>query len=136
MSGALYASREEVKRALDQAETARNNAQVDRALESATRNVEGLLHRKFVPTLGTKYFDWPSFQYSYPWRYWFDQFDLAAIPTSVMSGTKTIPLSACNFEPVNSGPPFTYMELRRDMGYAFGVSSTPQRDVAITGLWG
>jgi hypothetical protein len=137
VSSGWLATREDVKRGLDQAETARNNLQVDRALESATRNVEGLLHRKFFPVLATKYFDWPSLQYSYPWRIWFGDWalDLAAIPTSVTSGGKTIPLSACNFEPANSGPPFTYLELKRDQSYAFGGSSTPQRDTAITGLW-
>jgi hypothetical protein len=131
-----YCSREEVKRAIDMKETARNNWQVDRAIQSAARNIEGHLHRVFYPNDTTRYFDWPNFQYAYPWRLWFDQWELAAIPTSVTSGGTTIPLSACNFEPVNSGPPYTYMELRRDQSYSFGVGSTPQRDVAITGTFG
>ncbi|NUR03069.1 MAG: hypothetical protein HOY79_43140 [Streptomyces sp.] len=131
-----YCTREQVKRATDFKETARSDAQIDRAIQAAARTIEGELHRVFYPTDATRYFDWPNFQYAYPWRVWFDQWELAAIPTSVTSGGVTIPLTACYFEPVNSGPPYRYLELRRDQPYSFGVGSTPQRDIAITGTWG
>lgn len=134
--GVWYATREEIKAELDVKETSRSNARIDRALEDASRRVDGLMHRTFAPVTATRYFDWPNFQYAYPWRLWLDQWELADIPTSVTSGGTTIPLSACNFEPVNSGPPYTYLELRRDQSYSFGVGSTPQRDIAITGPWG
>jgi hypothetical protein len=130
-----YCSREQVKRALDVKQTARSDWQIDRAIQSSARNIEGHLHRRFYPEDGTKYFDWPNFQYAYPWRIWFDQWDLA-VPVSVTTGGTEIPLEACNFGPVNSGPPFTYLELRRDLNYSFGVGSPPQRDVALTGTWG
>jgi hypothetical protein len=134
-------TREDVKRATDIKETARNNWQIDRAIQSATENIEdkGHLHRKFYPVDATYYFDWPNFQYAYPWRLWLDQYNLATQPVAanaVTSGGQTIPLAACNFEPVNSGPPYTYLELRRDLSYSFGVGQTPQRDIAITGTWG
>ncbi|QDN57386.1 hypothetical protein [Streptomyces sp. S1D4-20] len=130
-----YCTREQAKRALDIKETARSDWQIDRAIQSAARDIDSQMNRVFYPTDATKRFDWPNFQYAYPWRLWLDQWELAAIPTSVTSGGVTIPLSACNFEPVNSGPPYTYMELRRDLPYSFGVGSTPQRDIAITGTW-
>lgn len=133
--GICYCTREQVQRALDIKVTARNNQQIDRAIRSAARDIDGQMNRVFYPADVTYYFDWPNFQYAYPWRIWFDQCELAAIPTAVTSGGVTIPLSACNFEPANSGPPYTYMELRRDQSYSFGVGSTPQRDVAITGTW-
>jgi hypothetical protein len=37
---------------------------------------------------------------------------------------------------VNSGPPFTYLELDRSTVAAFGVNTTPQHDIAITGTFG
>lgn len=140
--GVWYTTREDVKSALDMKETARNNVQVDRCIEAASRAIDGeqqiggLLKRRFYPLIATRYWDFPSFQYAYPWRVWFDQWELAAIPTSVTSGGVPIPLSACNFEPANSGPPYTYLELRRDQSYSFGAGSTPQRNIAITGAWG
>lgn len=133
--GYWYATREEIKTELDVKETARSNARIDRAIEDASRRVDGLMHRTFAPVTATRYFDWPNYQYAYPWRLWLDQWELGAVPSAVTSGGVTIPLAACNFEPVNSGPPYTSLELRRDQPYSFGVGSTPQRDVAITGLW-
>jgi hypothetical protein len=130
-----YCTREDVKRAVDIKETARANWQIDRAIQSAARNIEGHLHRRFYPEDATRYFDWPNFQYAYPWRLWFDQWDLA-VPVSVTSGGVSIPLSACNFEPVNSAPPYQYLELKRNLSYGFGVGPTSQRDIAITGTWG
>lgn len=59
ISTPCYATREEVKSALDIKQTARNNDQVDRAIDSASRAVEGLLHRVFYPTFDTRYVDWP-----------------------------------------------------------------------------
>lgn len=134
--GIWYATREDVMRALDVKETARSRRQIDDALEAASRSVDALCHRRFYPVDATRFFDWPNFQYAYPWRIWFDQWELRAVPASITSGGVDIPLAACLFEPVNSGPPFSSMELRRDQPYSFGVGQTPQRDVAINGPWG
>lgn len=134
--GIWYTTREDVMGALDIKQTARNKRYIDQAIEAASRGVEGLLHRRFYPVQATRYWEWPNFQYAYPWRIWLDRWELLATPTAVTSGGTDIPVSACNFEPVNSGPPYSSLELRRDLSYSFGVGDTPQRDVAITGLWG
>lgn len=131
-----YCTREDVQRAPDYKTTARATGKIDRAIQSAARDIDGRMHRVFYPTDATRYFDWPNFQYAYPWRLWLDQWELAGLPTAVTSGGVAIPLEACNFEPVNSGPPFTYLELRRDLSYSFGNGPTPQRDIAITGPYG
>jgi hypothetical protein len=135
--------REDVKRALDVMETARHNWQIDRAIQSSARNIEAHFHLVFHPTDTTRYFDWPNFDYAYPWRLYLNQHWLAATPTQVTTGTaggtqtgQTIPLTACNFEPVNSGPPYRWLELRRDLNYSFGAGPTPQRDVGIQGTYG
>jgi len=129
-------TREAVKKALDVKATARSDDDVDRAIQAATRSVEGLLHRRFYPQDMTRYYDWPSYQYAYPWRIWFDAWELAAIPTSVTTGGTAIPLADIFFEPVNTGPPYTYMEINRATNAAFGAGPTPQRDVAVTGTFG
>lgn len=133
---ACYTTRERVKTAVDLKWSARVDPQIDDAIEAASDAIEGDMNRVFYPTIATRYWDWPNFAYPYPWRLWLDQWELAAIPTSVTSGGVAIPLSACNFEPINSGPPFRSLELRRDMNYGFGVGPTPQRDIAITGPFG
>ena len=63
-----YCSREDVKLALDFTETAIGNTRIDRALQSVAREIEAFMHRRFVPQDASRYFDWPNFQYAYPWR--------------------------------------------------------------------
>lgn len=132
-----YCTREDVKTALDIHETLRDNALVDRAIQSAATDINGKLHRRFYPEDATKYFDWPNSQLAAPWRLWFDQYDLVNA-TQVTSGGQAISLNSIFFEPSNkeADEPFTYMELDRSSTAAFGTGSTPQRDIAITGTWG
>jgi hypothetical protein len=133
-----YCTRNDVKAALDFHETARANAQVDRAIQSAADLIEGELHRVFYPNDTTFKWDWPNYQYSAPWRLWFDQWDLIAA-TQVQSpvGT-TIPIGNVIFYPPNRRPgwPYTRLELDRSTVSAFGAGPTPQLSIAVTGTWG
>jgi hypothetical protein len=134
-----YATRRMVKSATDIQSTADYDLQVDSALDSAAESVDGLCHRRFYNVLATSFWNWPSFQRAYPWRIWFDERELASTTNpapTVTTGGQAIPDSAIFWGPWNYGPPYTWMELDRSQSYAFGVGSTPQRDVAITGLFG
>lgn len=130
-----YTTREIVKRALDQGEVARNNMNIDRCIESASRNVEALCHRTFYPHYDTKYFDWPNRQNAAPWRVWLDDTDLISL-TEAASGGTTIPVGNINLEPNRVGPPYTRIEINIGTSSAFGGGSTHQRDITLTGLWG
>lgn len=136
-----YCTREQVRRALDVKQASYTDNQVDRAICAATDAAEGLTQRKFYPLDATRKWDWPNFQYSYPWRIWLDNYELAAPPTLVTTGSLlpvpiVIPSNAIICQPVNEGPPFTRIELRRDLNSAFGNNTTPQLDIAITGTYG
>lgn len=129
-----YTTRETVKAALDSAETARNNGQVDRAVAAATGAIHGRLHRRFYPELAVRYFDWPARRYGRPWRLWLDQHDLISV-TTLLSGGTTIAAADYFLRP-DDGPPYTRVEIDLDSTAAFGGGGTAQRDIAITGLWG
>lgn len=134
-----YCTRQDVKTALDIQQTADYDAQVDSALMAAADDVDGLCKRRFYNAIETHYWDWPNYQYAYPWRIWFDQAELADVTVNaptVTTGGQSIPDSAIFWGPWNYAPPFSYLELDRSQSYAFGVGSTPQRDVSITGLFG
>lgn len=133
--GVWYASREDVKEALDSKETARNNRRVDRAIEAASRAVEGLLHRRFYPETGTRYFDWPTPQSGRPWRLWLDDNELISV-TTLSSGGTTIAASDYFLEPNRTGPPYNRIEIDLDSNAVFGGGDTHQRDITVTGLWG
>jgi hypothetical protein len=132
--GVWYCTREDVKGALDIKETARSNAEVDRAIAAATRTVEGLLNRTFYPLLATRYFDWPD-QYARSWRLWLDASELIEL-YSLTAGGVAIPNANVNLEPNRTGPPYRRIELRLDTNSAFGGGQTPQRNIAVWGLWG
>lgn len=135
-----YCTRESVKTALDEAETARSNAQIDDAIESGARDVEGLCHRPenaFAPTLATRYFDYPSRTTRAPsWRTRFDGHMLiSASAVTVNNGVTPLTAGQYFLEPVND-PPYTSMEINLGSTGSFSSGSTYQRATGITGLWG
>lgn len=139
-----YCTREEVRRALDVKQAGYNNQQIDRQILAGADSVEQLCHRVFYMNDATMKYDWPNYEYTYPWKLYFRDHggvELAAPPTLIVTGTFLtspiiIPISSCIFQPVNSGPPFTWMELRRDLSAFFGGGTTPQNDIGVTGTWG
>ena len=137
-----YATREDVKQAMDIKFTAYMDTRVDRAIQDGAERVEGKLHRVFYNELSTRYFDWPNFQSAYPWRIWLDQNELAdvdgTVPTVTTGGVEQIAIPAENifWGPWNYAPPYTYLELDRSTSSAFGQGNTPQRDTWIAGLYG
>ncbi|NUT23280.1 MAG: hypothetical protein HOV77_29270 [Hamadaea sp.] len=135
LAGVWYATREDVQRALDVKLTARNSRQIDRALESASRDVDDLCHRKFAPAVGTRYFDWPGSQNRPSWRLWLDDNELISV-TTLVSGGGTIPATDYLLEPNRSGPPYNRLEIDLDSTAAYSSGTTHQRAIQITGLWG
>jgi hypothetical protein len=133
-----YATRESVMAAADIKFSAFMTTRVDEALESASRQVESLTNRPenyFVPTIATRYFDWPNQQNARTWRLWLGQDDLISL-TSLASGGVTIPSTDYFLEPVNEGPPYDSIEVDLDSVSAFASSGTHQHQVAATGQFG
>lgn len=133
--GIWYTTRESVKRALDSAETARNNWQVDQAIDSASRSVEGLTRRKFRPVLATRFFDWPDLQRGRPWRLWLNGAEVISV-SALTAGGVAIPTGNLFLEPANYGPPYNTIEINIGTSSAFTLNTTHQRAIAVTGLFG
>jgi hypothetical protein len=134
-----YCTRESVKAALDSAETAQANADVDDAIAATARNIDRDLCRRplgFYPTLATRTFDWPNeLQRGVEsWRLWLDDKTLIELTGATSGGVAIIPAQVL-LRP-DTGPPFTSIELDRATNAAFGGRSTRQRNIALTGLWG
>lgn len=133
MTSVWYASREDVKSALDVKDTSRINARVDRALESASRQVESILHRRFYPEIATRYFPWPD-AIEDQGTIWFDDSELISATTVTSSGT-SIAMGSYYLEPNRFGPPYNRIEMSQAAGTSLG-GGYGQRDVAIAGTWG
>ncbi|GHE85061.1 hypothetical protein [Streptomyces fumanus] len=128
-----YATREEIKAELDVRETARSNARVDRALDDASRAVEGLCHRRFWPWQGERRFDWPDSQNRTPWRLWLDEHELIALTSVTSAGTDIDPADMVLYP--QSGPPFSRIEINLGTSATWGGGATHQQDISLTGLW-
>lgn len=133
-SGITYASVDDVKSALDVAETARADDQIRRTLQSATDSVEALLGRRFVPETRTQSFKWPQplGVTSMPHTIWLDRHEVVSV-ASVTSGGQTI--TDLFLEP-QDGPPYTRIELDADSGAAFVRASAGQRSITVAGDYG
>ena len=95
-----YVTREDLRFAIASQDSARNNKQLDRALESASRAVEDLCRRAFYPTVATRYKDWPTKESPTSWRLWLDKDELISV-TSLTAGGTTISSSDYFLEPIN-----------------------------------
>lgn len=133
-----YCNRDDVARALDFKPSQLVISRIDRAMQSAARNIEGHLKRKFYPQDRTLFFDWPNYQYADPWRLWLNQQDILAM-TSLQSPLGTpIPLNQVFLEPVNkeAWEPYTSIQLDRSSNAAWGTAPTPQHSIVAAGTWG
>lgn len=131
----VYCTVEDVKRALDQKETARNDAQLWRAVQSAARLIDDACNRWFYPVTRTAYFEWPHVSQHVPWKLYLDENEMVSIASATAGGT-TIPTAKLFLEPVNIGPPYAWVEIDRSSSYGFSSGSTPQRAIALTGTFG
>ncbi|CAL9351747.1 hypothetical protein SUDANB1_00474 [Streptomyces sp. enrichment culture] len=130
----VYATREDVMRALDVKLTARSARQIDRALQSASRDIDALCHRRFYPEQATRGFDWPGSQYRPSWRLWLDDQELISL-TSIASGGTAISPADVVLYPL-SGPPYNRVETNLGTSAAWGGGATHQEDISLTGLYG
>lgn len=139
-----YANRDDVMRSIDFKSGIISQARVDRALVTGAQNIEGHLHRVFYPWDDTRLWDWPNYQYAYPWRLWLKRHDLLCL-TLVQSpgngggsGGVTIPLNQVLLRPSNPqrGFPYTSLELDRSSNVAWNIGPTPQNSIWLSGTWG
>jgi hypothetical protein len=133
MARIAYTTRERVKRALDSAQTARSDAQVDDAIAAATDSIHGLCHRRFYPELKTVTFDWPNRQSPTSWRLWLEQHELVELTAATAGGT-TLAVDDLKLYPP-SGPPYDRVETDLSSTAAYAAGATEQQAVALTGLY-
>lgn len=133
--GIWYASREDVQAELDSKSGARMNPRIARAIDSASRAVEGLTRRRFYPEVATRKFDWPGTGYAPAYRLWLGEWELISL-TALSSGGITIAPSSYFLEPNQDGAPYDRIDLNRGGSATYGGGSTNQQDITATGTWG
>ena len=143
MGRVFYCTRESVQDAFDTKEAANRSAQIDAAIASASDDIDGWLNRHkhgLAPRTATRYFSWPvrsgvGGQNPPSWRLWLDENELISV-TSLSAAGEAIAPADYFLEPVNSGPPFTYIELDLSSNASFSNAGTHQRAIEIVGVFG
>lgn len=138
MGRVFYCTRESVQDAFDVREAAHRSTQIDDAIASASDDIDAWLKRHkhgLAPRTATRYFPWPSRNYAPAWRLWLDENELVSVTTLTAGGT-VIASGDYFLEPVNSGPPYTHIEIDLDSTASFTNSGTAQRAIEIVGIWG
>jgi hypothetical protein len=133
-----YCTREAVKAAVGIA-GADLDSLLDSYIEAASEDVESFLGRRFIPETDTKYYPWPP-RIGGGTILQLDDEDLIALTTlkaAAQDSTPTTIVAADYFlEPVNSGPPYSRIEIDLSSSAAFASGDTSQRAISILGRWG
>jgi hypothetical protein len=131
MTDVAYCTREQVRSALDQADTYRTNARIDAAIQAGARQVEAVTHRKFYPTTCTRY---PELRFVTGPVLWLDQDYLEMISVSSFSADGVTYTEGDDFflRP-DSGPPYTSLKLINLSDAAF---SSDDRGMILAGEQG
>lgn len=132
--GVLYATLEDIARAVDFGASLRIRRQVARLLEESSRATDTLCSRPpeaFVPTRGTWRYDWPDDNQGSPYRLYLGPNPLVEVESITSGGTA---LTAGQYIPGPSdGPPYTYIEIDRSGAGAWSSGDTSQQAIAIVG---
>jgi hypothetical protein len=133
-----YATRESVKRAI-RLNGNENDEAVDRLIEAASRDVDGMTHRWFIPKTQTMYFPWPGVNGTGN-TLWLTNLDLISVTTLKTQAQNSSPTTVASsdyfLEPVNSGPPYQKIEIDISSTAAFESGDTSQRSISVAGSWG
>ena len=133
-----YCSREAVKTAAD-INGSDKNPQVDRIAGAVARYIDRRTHRFFIPRTETRFYRWPPSQISASYVLWLDQGLLSVTQLqSRAQDAAPIEIEAGDYylEPVNQGPPYSYIELDFSTSTFFESGVTVQRAISVAGDWG
>ena len=132
-----YTTRESLKRAIGLSGN-ENDEAVDRLIEAASRDVDNLTHRWFIPKTQTRLFRWPA-TYGVGSVLWMDAdlLSVSTLQTKAQNATPTT-ISSSDFflEPNNTNPPYSRIEIDLSSTAAFEAGDTPQRSISVAGSWG
>ena len=132
-----YATREAVKRAI-RMNGNENDETVDRLIEAASRDIDNMTHRWFIPKTQTRTFRYPSRNSSGDVLYVdADLISVTTLQTKAQDSSPTTISSSDYFlEPANNAPPYHRIEIDISSNASFESGDTSQRSISINGSWG
>lgn len=135
--GIFYATREQVLRSLEILQSAYAGSLIDAKIDSSSRSIEGLLHRRFYPERRTILKDWPNPNPAYAWEVDLGDQEFISLSAVISGGTNIT--SGCLLRRGNdlAEPPYGILQVNlATNGVAFSAGTTFQQSLSITGLTG
>lgn len=138
--GVLYATDVDVKLSAEITASANADAQIVRALESASRSIDGRrpgggrLHRRFYPEVATRYFSVPATSVT-PASLLLGRYELISATSVISGGTTIAPSTGYLLGPRNDGPPYDRIDLVKT-AYSAWPGGSGQDAIAVNGVWG
>ncbi len=131
-----YTGREAVKRAVGIGGTDRNSV-IDSHIEAASREIDGLVNRRFIPITATRPYPWPTKNGRVTWWIPLDE-DLLSVSALTKEGDDVTAISSSDYflEPQGIGPPYHRIEIDLSSAAFFSSKDTHQRQIRVTGSWG
>lgn len=133
-----YCSREAVKRVVDIGGSDRDSV-IDSCIDQASREIEAITNRRFIPISATRYYPWPQRDARRGYVLHLDE-DLLSVDTNGLTkeGDDVTAIAATDFleEPASLGPPYSRIEIDLSSSEYFASKDTHQQQVRVTGSWG
>lgn len=131
-----YVSREAVKKAVG-INGSDKNSLIDSYIEAASREVDRLTSRRFIPKTELRNFDWPQRHGRRVYVIYLDE-DLLAATALTKEGDDATAIAAADYflEPDGVGPPYSRIEIDLASKEYFLAKDTHQRQIRVTGRWG
>lgn len=136
MANRWYSTRNLVKRAAGISGSDRDSL-IDSHIEAASREIESLTTRLFIPKTETRYYNWPQRNGSNVYTVMLDE-DLLSASALTKEGDDVTAISSGDYflEPVNLGPPYHWVEIDLASSAFYSSKDTHQRQIRVTGSWG
>jgi len=136
VAGNWYTTREIVKRALGIAGSDRDWL-IDSHIEAASREIDALTNRRFIPITATRNYEWPQREGRNVYTLHLDE-DLLSVSALTKEGDDVTAIAAADYflEPTGIGPPYQWIEIDLGGTAFFAAKDTHQRQIRVTGSWG
>lgn len=109
---------------------------IDKAIDAASREIDRITNRRFIPITATRYYNWPHSAGRSPYVLLLDE-DLLDTTALTKEGSDATAIADTDyFEEPHNFPPYQWIEIDLASSAFFSIKDTHQQQIRVTGSWG